>query len=82
MSNLIFCSKLVTFWCLRATFPYGNLPEFKNAIALFSMLVLGKGLEKSQPRDMSLSAPTALASAQEVTRSEKTHHVFTSPKGC
>lgn len=45
--RLYFCSKLVTFLCLQVTFQYGNPPEFKNGIALFSMLVVGKGLKKS-----------------------------------
>lgn len=51
--QLYFCSKLVTFLHLQATFQYGNPPEFKNGVALFSMLVVGKGLEKSQPCDVS-----------------------------
>lgn len=45
--QLYFCSKLVTFLCLQVTFQYGNLPEFKNGIALFSMLAMGKGLRRS-----------------------------------
>lgn len=44
------------------------------------MLVMGNGLEKSQPRDMSLSAPTALAVHRRHTTTEEIHHLHHVPK--
>lgn len=62
--QLYFCRKLVTFLCLQATFKYGNTYEFKNGIALFSMLVLEKGLIKYKPHDVSPLAPKSMSDTQ------------------
>lgn len=62
--QLYFCRKLVTFLCLQATFQYGNIYEFKNGIALFSMLVMEKGLIKYTLHDVSHLAPKATADTQ------------------
>ena len=43
----------MTFLCLQATFSYRNTYEFKNGIALFNMLVVGKGLIKFKPHFVS-----------------------------
>lgn len=54
----------MTFLCLQATFQYGNTYEFKNGIALFSMLVVEKGLINYKPHDVSHLAPEATADTQ------------------
>lgn len=50
--------------CLQATFQYGNTYKFKNGIALFSMLFVGKGLIKHKSHDVSHVAPNATDDAQ------------------
>lgn len=62
--QLNFCRKLVTFLCLQGTFQYGNTYEFKNGIALFSMLGMGKGLTKYKPHSVSHSASKVVADTE------------------
>ena len=67
--QLYFCRKLVTFLCLQITFQYGNTYEFKNEIALFSMLVMGKGLIKYKLHVVSHLTPKSMADTQEAFNS-------------